>query len=81
MDKDFLRQIDDVKDFLSSKEKEKLDNDFLICECFCVNVGDIRLSCSDLGEVNLDHLQERFQLGRGCQSCIKDADSWIKKIF
>ena len=81
MDKDFLRQIDDVKDFLSSQDGEKLDNEFLVCECFCVNAGDIRQACTDLGEVNLDRLQETFSLGLGCQSCIKEADSWIKKIF
>lgn len=81
MDKDFLRQIDDVDSLLPEKDEEKLPDDLLICECFCVSVGDIRLACESAGKVDLDLIQKQFDLGRGCQSCIKRIDSWIHKIF
>lgn len=81
MDKDFLRQIDDVEALLPDAEAEKLSDDVLICECFCVSVGDIRMACAEAGTVDVDLLQQRFDLGKSCQSCLKRLDSWIHKIF
>lgn len=78
MDKEFLRLIDNV-DELIARPTDKLDDETLICECFCVSAGDIRELCST--EVDLDLLQERLNLGGGCQSCLKNKESWIKKIF
>ena len=81
MDKEFLRQIDQASELLTQVASEKLTDDVLICECFCVNVRDIREACSGTGEVNLEVLRERFSLGEGCKSCVKAAPDWINKIF
>lgn len=81
MDKDFLNQIDNVGELLANLQDEKLDEEVLICECFCVNVRDIREMFADTGVVDLEVLQSRLDLGKGCQSCLKSKDSWIDKIF
>ena len=78
MDKEFLRLIENV-DELVPQTVEKLDDDTLICECFCVSVKDIRDVCTD--HVDLDLLQDQFQMGQGCQSCLKRKDSWVNNIF
>ena len=78
MDKEFLRLIDTV-DELIPRPTEKLDDDVLICECFCVSVADIRELCST--QVDLDLLKDRLNLGNGCQSCLKRKDDWFDKIF
>ena len=79
MDKEFLSQIDRVDELISSTEK--LDDEILICECFCVNVADIREACQDLATVDVELLQKKFSLGQGCTSCLKNIDSWVNKIF
>lgn len=76
MDREFLRQIDSLDDLLAD---EKLEDEVLICECFCVSVKDIRETCA--GKVDLELLQDQFSMGLGCQSCLKRKDSWIHKIF
>jgi NAD(P)H-nitrite reductase large subunit len=76
MDKEFLRQIDSLDELLPA---EKLEDEILICECFCVSAGDIRKICSQ--EVDLQLLQVRFNLGQGCHSCLKNSDNWVNKIF
>ena len=81
MDKDFLRQIDDVEALLPSKDADKLDDDVLICECFCVSVQDIRQTFEATRVVDLEILQKQFSMGQGCQSCINRIGSWIDKIF
>ncbi len=78
MDKDFLRLIENV-DELIPQPTAKLEDDVLICECFCVNVGDIRALCTST--VDIDLLKDRLNLGGGCQSCLKSMDSWVNKIF
>lgn len=78
MDKDFLHQIENV-DELIPRPEEKLDDETLICECFCVSALDIRETCTNF--VDLDLLKKRFNLGEGCQSCLKNKDTWINKIF
>ena len=79
MDKDFLSQIDRVDELISSTEK--LDNEILICECFCVNVADIREACRENGAFDLETMQRDFSMGLGCTSCMKHIDSWVNKIF
>lgn len=79
MDKDFLNQIDRVDELISSAEK--LDDEVLICECFCVNVADIREACLEVGAFDLEIMQKRFNMGQGCQSCMKSIDTWVNKIF
>jgi NAD(P)H-nitrite reductase large subunit len=82
MDQDFLQQIDQVKDLLPEPATvEKLDDEVVICECFCVNVKDIREACAAASQVDIRLLQERFSLGHGCQSCMKSKDLWVSKIF
>ncbi len=81
MDKEFLRQIDQASELLTQTGPEKLADDVLICECFCVNVRDIRNACAEHGEVNLDLLRNRFSSGGGCQSCVRAAPEWANKIF
>lgn len=76
MDREFLRQIDSIEELLTV---EKLEDDVLICECFCVSVKDIRETCAE--QVDLPLLQDQFSLGLGCQSCLKNKDSWIDKIL
>jgi NAD(P)H-nitrite reductase large subunit len=78
MDKDFLRLIETV-DELIPQATEKLDDETLICECFCVNVKDIRELCQT--HVDIDLLQDQLNMGQGCQSCMKNKDSWKNKIF
>ncbi len=81
MDKEFLRQIDQASELLTQSQDQKLEDEVLICECFCVNVRDIREACVEQGEVNLDLLRKRFSMGEGCQSCMKAAPEWVNKIF
>ena len=78
MDKDFLLQIENVNELVSDAF-EKLDDETLICECFCVNAKDIRELCES--HVDLDLLQDHFGMGQGCTSCLKRKDSWVDKIF
>jgi NAD(P)H-nitrite reductase large subunit len=78
MDKDFLRLIENV-DELIAPHVEKLDDEVLICECFCVSALDIRERCTS--SVDLDLLNDHFNMGQGCQTCIKNKETWINKIF
>ena len=79
MDEEFLSQIDQVAELISTTEK--LDEDVLICECFCVNVGDIKEVCQSLKNFDLKTVQDSFNLGYGCQGCLKRIDTWVYKIF
>jgi NAD(P)H-nitrite reductase large subunit len=79
MDKEFLSQIDRVDELTSSTEL--LTDETLICECFCVNVGDIREACHLLGAFDLKTVQGEFNLGHGCKGCLKQIDSWVNKLF
>ncbi|MGE3611256.1 MAG: (2Fe-2S)-binding protein [Bacteriovoracaceae bacterium] len=79
IDSEFLNQIDQANELISSNEK--LDDEVLICECFCVNALDIRNACSHLNKVDLELLQSNLSVGLGCQGCLKRIDYWIDKIF
>lgn len=81
MDKEFFRQIDQVSELLAESRHELLDDEVLICECFCVNVRDIREVCAEQGIVDLETLKAAYGLGTGCQTCIKKQDTWINRIF
>lgn len=78
MDEEILRLIETVDELLPDPT-EKLEDDCLICECFCVSARDIRNLCQ--GQVNLELLEEHYHLGQGCGSCKKNLTSWIDKIF
>ena len=79
MDKEILSQIDRVDELISSTEK--LDGEVLICECFCVNVADIRDVCRHTQAFDLKTVQDKFNLGQGCQGCLKEIDTWVNKIY
>lgn len=81
MDKEFFRQIDQAGELLTQSGPDKLGDDVLICECFCVNVRDIREACAARSEVDLEQLRQRYSLGEGCQSCKKAAPEWVNRIF
>jgi bacterioferritin-associated ferredoxin len=78
MEKTFYHLMDNLED-LVPEGSVKLDDDCLICECFCVSAKDIR----DLGlkSLELDILQQKLGLGNGCQSCLKSKDDWIDRII
>lgn len=78
MDKDFLILIESVGDLIA-RPAEKLDDETLICECFCVNARDIRELCQS--HVDFDLLKDQLSMGQGCQSCVKNKEDWINKIF
>lgn len=78
MDKDFLHQIETVGDIIP-ETLTKLDDETLICECFCVSVKDIKEVCSSTVDIKL--LEEEFNLGQGCQSCLKRLNTWVNHIF
>lgn len=79
MDKEFLNQIDRVAELFSTTEK--LEDETLICECFCVNAGDIREACFSHKKFDLKTVQDNFHLGLGCQGCLKRIDTWVNNIF
>ena len=76
--RDLLRDIENLADFIDQSSNKKLDDETIICECFCVNVSDIRKQTTKT--IDLKVLKESFGLGTGCQSCVKDIDSWKDKI-
>jgi CO dehydrogenase/acetyl-CoA synthase alpha subunit len=81
MDEDIFNQIDNLGDLLDVSARVKLEPDVLVCECFCVNVNDIREACSDNATVDLLLLQTKLSLGMGCRECLKRCDSWVDRIF
>lgn len=80
MDKEFLSQIDRVEELLSPA-LEKLEDEALICECFCVSAGDIREVCASIGRFDLELVQNNLKLGHGCQSCLRSIESWQSRLF
>ncbi len=79
MEKEILSQIDRIDDLI--ERSTKLDDEVLICECFCVSVGDIRTTCQSEGAFDLTKVQDTFSFGRGCSECLKKIDSWVHNIF
>lgn len=77
-DKEFLHLMENLDELIPPLNK-KLDDETLICECFCVSAGDIRQVCES--QVDLDLLKQELSLGQGCQSCLKNKDSWVNRIF
>ncbi|MCO4753629.1 MAG: (2Fe-2S)-binding protein [Bacteriovoracaceae bacterium] len=63
--------------------KQGPSDSFLVCECKCVSIGDIKeaLTIGNIHTVDLDYLKEQLGLGSGCSSCLKDFKSWSSKIF
>ena len=81
MDKELLRQIDQIDELLPNLSQGLLADDVLICECFCVSALDIREACRDQQKVDVQKLSDELSLGHGCQTCLKRIDSWVNNIF
>lgn len=82
MSDDIHREIDKLEDYIDLKTIDLLlPNDHLICECNCVSVQDIRDCFAKEKKVDLETLAEKFLLGTGCQSCLKNVSEWKEKIF
>lgn len=79
MDKELLAEIDQLNDLLPNKEL--LEDELLICECFCVSVADIRALCQEDMKVDLDLLNKTYGMGDGCKSCVGKVNTWINKIY
>jgi NAD(P)H-nitrite reductase large subunit len=73
-EKELLAEIENLTELIDYDEAT-LSDDFLICECYCVSVKDIREVCEQLGSFDLKTVQDRFGLGKGCQSCLKFIDN------
>jgi hypothetical protein len=78
MDKEFLHLMDSMNELIP-QITEKLGEEELICECFCVSAGMIREVCPD--QIDLTFLREKLNLGLGCQSCLKRKEDWISRIL
>jgi hypothetical protein len=78
MDKEILHLMDSVSELIP-QVIEKLGEDDLICECFCVNAAMIREVCPD--HIDLSLLGAKLNLGNGCQSCLKRKEDWINRIL
>jgi NAD(P)H-nitrite reductase large subunit len=78
METSFYHLMDNLEELLP-ETPSKLDDDCLICECFCVSVKDIR--DLRLETLEFEVLKEKLSLGEGCQSCLKRKEDWINKII
>lgn len=83
MNAEELEALKELREFQSSQSQKTADEDFLVCECKCVSVGDIReaLKTGKIKQVDLNYLKKHLGLGSGCSSCLKDFNSWKSKIF
>lgn len=79
MDDDFLDSIDNYYDLIADSDAIMQDDE-LICECFCVSLKDIKTCLNQYGHFNLEVLSKELQMGKSCGSCIKSADSWKKYL-
>ena len=78
METSFYHLMDNLGELIPENPL-KLDDDCLICECFCVSAKDIR----ELGlkTLEIDVLKQKLSLGNGCLGCIKRKEDWINKII
>lgn len=82
--KDLLEEFNDYKDAIGDLCTNRLDDECLICECFCVNVADLRSRLQDIKELNeatIALLSREYGLGNGCGSCLKNKEMWKDRIF
>lgn len=78
MNSDLDKDIREAQEALADWPMKPLDEDSVICECFCVSVSDIKETCP--GSLDLVLLRQTFGFGNGCGTCIKDLEKW-KNIF
>lgn len=70
-------EINEAMEASSEWKDPTLSDDVLICECYCVSAGDIRAAALEKGgEIDVEYLQQRFQLGMGCGSCLSVVNKW-----
>lgn len=79
MDEDFLNTIDNYYDLIADNSN-KMHDDELICECFCVSLKDIKAHMKHNGEICLEALKDELNMGKSCANCIKNASSWMKNL-
>lgn len=80
MEDDF-EAIEAFEKWRAGESTDLLNDDFLICECMCVSVLDIREQFRDSRELDLEKLKEQLSMGQGCSSCLKTIEQWKDKIF
>lgn len=80
MKEEFIHQIDCWKEMIADEE-HKLEDEMLICECFCVSVGDIRNRFKNKNDFNLELIKSERGFSSGCTSCLKQLDEQLDKIF
>jgi hypothetical protein len=78
MDEEILVLMDSLGEFIP-EVIEKLAEDDLICECFCVNAAMVREICPN--HIDLTLLREKLNLGNGCQDCLKRKEDWINRVL
>ena len=80
-EEEFLNAIDNLHELIPSGS-EKLADDVLICECFCVSVREIKecLIENHSNVADLKSLSKQLKMGTSCGACIKNSASWIEKI-
>ena len=79
MDDEFLDSIDNYHDLIADNSN-KMHEDELICECFCVSLKDIKTCLDQHGQFSLELLTEELNMGKSCGSCLRSATSWKKHL-
>lgn len=79
-DEEFWSAIDNLHELVPS-EVDKLEDDVLICECFCVSVYEIRQCLNDSHTLDVTKLTQELNMGKSCGACLKNSASWIDKIL
>ena len=76
MTKNWDQDLREAQEALQGWKHPALADDLLICECYCVSLGEIRAFIKESGSADIENLQQRFQLGTGCGSCLKRREYW-----
>lgn len=79
MEKNSHQQIDNWKS--ETQQYFQISDDVLICECFCVDVKDIKESFNKLNDFDINILVKKFGFSTGCTSCLKGLDKKLEHIF
>ncbi len=81
METELDKEWREAQEALRELNAPSLSEEALICECYCVSVGDIREAFKDSRKVDVSLLTSRFGLGTGCGKCLRESENWIKLIF
>jgi NAD(P)H-nitrite reductase large subunit len=76
---DLDKDISEAQNALQEWKHSSLPRETVICECYCVSVGDVLDICPQA--LDLELLAERFGLGTGCKSCLKDMPRWHSLLY